>query len=63
VALLYETAARAGEVLALDVDELDLVNRCAKVRRKGNANEHAVAWAGCCCAASSETSGGTDQIR
>ena len=28
--LLYETAARAGEVLALDVDELDLRNRCAK---------------------------------
>jgi integrase/recombinase XerC/integrase/recombinase XerD len=35
--LLYETAARAGEVLALDVDDLDLRNRCAKVRRKGNA--------------------------
>ena len=35
--LLYETAARAGEVLALDVEDLDLRNRCAKVRRKGNA--------------------------
>jgi integrase/recombinase XerC/integrase/recombinase XerD len=35
--MLYETAARAGEVLALDVTELDLRNRCAKVRRKGNA--------------------------
>jgi integrase len=35
--MLYETAARAGEVLALDVNELDLRNRCAKVRRKGNA--------------------------
>jgi integrase/recombinase XerC/integrase/recombinase XerD len=35
--MLYETAARAGEVLALDIDELDLRNRCAKVRRKGNA--------------------------
>ncbi|WP_232304076.1 site-specific integrase [Pseudofrankia sp. DC12] len=35
--MLYETAARASEVLALDVDELDLRNRCAKVRRKGNA--------------------------
>jgi len=35
--LLYETAARAGEVLGLDVGELDLRNRCAKVRRKGNA--------------------------
>jgi integrase len=35
--LLYETAARAGEVLALDVEDLDLRNRCAKVRRKGGA--------------------------
>ena len=35
--LLYESAARAGEVLALDVEDLDLRNRCAKVRRKGNA--------------------------
>jgi integrase len=35
--LLYETAARAGEVLALDVEELDMRNRCAKVRRKGSA--------------------------
>jgi integrase len=34
--MLYETAARAGEGLALDVDELDLRNRCAKVRRKGS---------------------------
>ncbi|MCM3885645.1 site-specific integrase [Frankia sp. R82] len=35
--MLYETAARASEVLALDADDLDLRNRCAKVRRKGNA--------------------------
>jgi integrase len=35
--LLYETAARANEVLALDVLDLDLRNRCAKVRRKGSA--------------------------
>jgi len=35
--MLYETAARASEVLALDADELDLRNRRAKVRRKGNA--------------------------
>jgi integrase len=35
--MLYDTAARAGEVLALDVPDLDLRNRCAKVRRKGNA--------------------------
>lgn len=35
--LLYETAARAEEVLGLDVAELDLRNRRAKVRRKGGA--------------------------
>lgn len=35
--LLYETAARAGEILALDVSDLDLANRCARVRRKGGA--------------------------
>jgi len=41
--LLYETAARAGEVLALDVTDLDLRNRCAKVRRKGNAAD-VIVW-------------------
>ena len=35
--MLYETAARANEVLTLDVENLDLRNRCAKVRRKGSA--------------------------
>jgi integrase len=35
--MLYESAARASEVLALDVEDLDLRNRCAKVRRKGSA--------------------------
>jgi integrase/recombinase XerC/integrase/recombinase XerD len=35
--MLYETAARAGEVLALDVPDLDLRNHRAKVRRKGSA--------------------------
>jgi integrase/recombinase XerC/integrase/recombinase XerD len=35
--LLYESAARAAEVLALDVPDLDLPNRQAKVRRKGGA--------------------------
>ncbi|MEV8634193.1 site-specific integrase [Streptosporangium sp. NPDC051023] len=35
--LLYESAARASEVLALDVEELDLRNRKARVRRKGGA--------------------------
>jgi integrase len=33
--LLYETAARSAEVLHLDVEDLDLPNRRAKVRRKG----------------------------
>jgi cobalt-zinc-cadmium efflux system protein len=35
--MLDETAARASEVLALDVDELDLRNRCARARRTGDA--------------------------
>jgi integrase len=35
--LLYETAARASEVLSLDVGDLDMRNRKAKVRRKGGA--------------------------
>ncbi|MGH3695064.1 MAG: tyrosine-type recombinase/integrase [Pseudonocardiaceae bacterium] len=35
--LLYETAARAEEALALGVRELDPRNRRAKVRRKGGA--------------------------
>ena len=35
--MLYETAARSAEVLALDVEDLDLPNRRAKVRRKGGA--------------------------
>jgi integrase/recombinase XerC/integrase/recombinase XerD len=35
--MLYETAARAAEVLALDVEALDLANRRATVRRKGGA--------------------------
>jgi integrase/recombinase XerC/integrase/recombinase XerD len=35
--MLYETAARANEVLSLDVDDLDVRNRKAKVRRKGGA--------------------------
>jgi integrase len=41
--MLYETAARAAEVLALDVEDLDLRNRCAKVRRKGNAAD-VIVW-------------------
>jgi integrase len=35
--LLYETAARSAELLALDVEDLDLPNRRARVRRKGGA--------------------------
>lgn len=35
--MLYETAARASEVLALNIEDLDLRNRRTKVRRKGNA--------------------------
>ena len=35
--LLYETAARSAEVLRLDVEDLDLANRRAKVTRKGGA--------------------------
>lgn len=35
--MLYETAARSAEVLRLDVEDLDMPNRRAKVRRKGGA--------------------------
>ena len=35
--LLYETAARSAEVLRLDVEDLNLPNRRARVRRKGGA--------------------------
>jgi integrase len=37
--LLYETAARATELLALDVQDLDLANRRARVHSKGGAVE------------------------
>ncbi|CAA9392683.1 MAG: hypothetical protein AVDCRST_MAG66-1107 [uncultured Pseudonocardia sp.] len=37
--LLYESAARAEEVLGLDVAEVDRVNRRAKVRCKGGTND------------------------
>ena len=35
--MAYETAARSAELLALDVGDLDLPNRRAKVRREGGA--------------------------
>jgi len=41
--MLYETAARASEVLALDVQDLDLGNRRVRVRRKGSAVD-VVVW-------------------
>ncbi|MGQ4600726.1 tyrosine-type recombinase/integrase [Nocardia sp. R6R-6] len=41
--MLYESSARAEEVLMLDVPELDTANRCAVVTRKGGARE-VIAW-------------------
>jgi integrase len=37
--LLYETAARANEILSLDIEDLDLPNKRARVRSKGGAVE------------------------
>lgn len=37
--MLYETAARSAEVLGLDVNELDMPARRARVRRKGGATD------------------------
>jgi integrase/recombinase XerC/integrase/recombinase XerD len=41
--MLYESAARAGELLALNVEDLDLANRRARVVRKGGAAD-IVVW-------------------
>ena len=41
--LLYDSAARAEEVLALNVEDLDLSNRRARVRRKGGGAD-TIAW-------------------
>ncbi|MGH3701221.1 MAG: hypothetical protein ACRDQY_17510 [Pseudonocardiaceae bacterium] len=35
----YETAARASEILALDIDDLDLPGRRTKVTSKGGDTE------------------------
>ncbi|MFF7945102.1 hypothetical protein ACFZC5_35980 [Nocardia gamkensis] len=37
--MLCETAARAKEIMALDVEDLDTVNRCTTVVRKGGARD------------------------
>ncbi len=37
--LLYETAGRAGEILALDVDDIELANKRARIVSKGGALE------------------------
>jgi len=37
--MAYESAARIGELLALDVGDLDLASRRARVIRKGGAAE------------------------
>jgi integrase len=42
--MLYETAARAAEILALNVEDLDLAGRRAAVRSKGGATQW-VYWA------------------
>jgi integrase len=41
--LAYESAARAGELLALNVEDLDLSNRRARVIRKGGAAD-VIVW-------------------
>jgi integrase len=41
--MLYESAARSAEVLRLNVEDLDLVNHCAKVTRKGSAAD-TITW-------------------
>ena len=42
--VLYETAARASEVLALDVEDIDRVRRRARIRSKGGSVDMVV-WA------------------
>ena len=42
--MLYETAARASEVLALDVEDLDRARRRARIRSKGGSVDM-ILWA------------------
>ena len=42
--MLYETAARAGELLSLNIEDLDLEFRRGRVTSKGGAIEY-VHWA------------------
>jgi integrase len=42
-AMLYESAARVHEVLALNVEDVDLPNHRAKVKRKGGASD-TIVW-------------------
>jgi site-specific recombinase XerC len=37
--LLYKTVARANEILSLDIEDLDLPNKRARVRSKGGATD------------------------
>jgi integrase len=41
--MLYESAARSAEVLALDVADLDMPNRSTRVRRKGGVQD-VIVW-------------------
>jgi integrase len=41
--MLYESAARVHEVLALNVEDVDLPNHRAKVKRKGGASD-TIVW-------------------
>jgi integrase/recombinase XerC/integrase/recombinase XerD len=41
--MLYETAARSAEVLSLNVEDLDMPNKRARVRRKGGAQD-VIVW-------------------
>jgi len=44
--MLYETAACADELLMLDIEDLDMANRCAVVTRKCGTRD-VVAWQTC----------------